>query len=320
MSPLKISDMSILKSIILLSIACFIMSCGPDAPNTTANQKAQPQSATPPPPTTQAAAQPKVTPTKPANEYVSSSGNINIVNDETKTIRPKVINKNITSSQLGAAQAPSSAPGKSTMTKTQYTPEQIAKKRAQKDGRVDETAGKTAAERLAETRGKKANKAPAFPKNAPALPNACSLLSEAFIAKVVNVDAAYISVKDGSGKSPTQRSCFFRWEHEGTPNSGVLVQVQTNPVPEDFPEWAKYYVAAKKTDGDKAPDGSATFVYKDFPGVGEDGAYSFGLGRYYWRTADDYLCMVAFNLQANEQQQLTWAKQLAQEVMRNFKK
>lgn len=298
--------MSLFKSLFVLSLACLVISCKPDAPNSI---------------TTQTDIGKVEQTAKPAKSVVSSAGNIDIVNDETNSIRPNVNKKNVTSSNTAAATASTNAPNKPPMTKKAYTPQQLEKIRAQKE-KANNKSGKTAAERLAETKalkGKTDNNPLTPSKPGPPIPNSCELLSEAFIAKVVNVDPGYIAVKDGSGKSGTQKSCFFRWEHEGTPNSGVLVQVQTNPVPDDFPEWAKYYISAKKKDGDKAPDGSATFIYKDFPGFGQDGAYSFGLGRYYWRTADDYLCMIAFNLESNEAQQLAWAKELAAEVVRNFK-
>ena len=67
------------------------------------------------------------------------------------------------------------------------------------------------------------------------VPDACTLLNEKQIAKVIGVDAQTISLKDGSSQSsPYARACFFRWEHKGVPNSGVLVQVQDNPLPDEF--------------------------------------------------------------------------------------
>jgi len=173
----------------------------------------------------------------------------------------------------------------------------------------------------------KNNPPPPKPKKAPKpkvevgpkLPSACSLINEATIAKIIGVEADYIAQKDGSGKSATQRSCFFRWEHEGIPNSGVLIQVQKNPLPDEFPEWAAYYVNAKKNQGDKAPDGTSTYRYKDFPGYGVAGAYSSELGRYYWRTKNDIVYMVALNMPEATDVQLGWAKAIAAEVNRNSK-
>ncbi len=187
----------------------------------------------------------------------------------------------------------------------QKTQDYLAKKRAE-DAQRKERVAKSSSGSTAKRIG-------------PSLPSACSLLTEAFIGKVIGVDSEYISVKDGSGKSLTQRSCFFRWDHEDEANSGVLVQIQTNPLPEEFPDWASYYISAKKNHGDKSADGGSTYRYKDFTAVGVSGAASYDLGRYYWRDAQDRVFMVAFNLPSNEAQQMTWAKALAKEVTKNVK-
>lgn len=148
--------------------------------------------------------------------------------------------------------------------------------------------------------------------------SACNLLTEEFIGEAIGIDYRYISTKSASGGAEFQRSCFFRWDQDDTPNAGVLVQVQVNPIKDDFPDWADHYIPSKKSSGDNAPDGSATYTYKDFDGVGEEGAYNHSLGRYYWRTKDDRICMVAFNIPTTEQQQLIWAKKIGKEVMRNL--
>jgi len=148
--------------------------------------------------------------------------------------------------------------------------------------------------------------------------SACNLLTEEFIGEVIGIDYRYISTKSASGGAEFQRSCFFRWDQDDTPNAGVLIQVQVNPIVDEFPDWADHYIPSKKSSGDNAPDGSANYTYKDFDGVGEEGAYNHSLARYYWRTKDDRICMVAFNIPTTEQQQLIWAKKIGKEVMRNL--
>ena len=184
------------------------------------------------------------------------------------------------------------------------------------------TAEQIAAKQRAKANPQKPKAQPAPPKTidvGPKLPDPCALVSEAFIGKLIGVDPLYIGKKDGSGKSFTQRSCFFRWEHDGIANSGVLIQVQKNPIPDEFPDWAAYYISAKKNEGDKAPDGSSTYRYKDFPGYGVAGAYSSDMGRYYWRLKNDVVFMVALNMPEAKGVQLEWAKAIATEVSRNAK-
>ena len=132
------------------------------------------------------------------------------------------------------------------------------------------------------------------------LPEPCGLLSDSFIANVIGVSKDAISLKDGSNDAtPYARSCFFRWEHNGVPNSGILIQVQSNPVPNEFPDWAPYYLQSKRNQGEKSPDGSLVFKYKNFDNMGVDGAYNYDLHRYLWRDAKNYVYLVAFNLPAS---------------------
>ncbi len=164
------------------------------------------------------------------------------------------------------------------------------------------------------------------PKAAPiapdALPNACDLITAEFVSKTLGVvEARDIYVKDGSGKKAVHaKSCFFKWDDAASPNAGVLIQIQKNPVEDEFPDWASYYIRAKRDQGDVMPDGSGTYRYKEFPGMGIAGAYNYHLARYTWRTETDNIFMVAFNLPSSEAQQLIWAEKIGKEAMRNFAK
>lgn len=162
---------------------------------------------------------------------------------------------------------------------------------------------------------RKAAPAPVVKKT---VPDACTLVSPAFVGKVIGVDPAYIALRDGSGKAGSnQSSCFFKWEHDGIGNAGILIQAQTNPLPDEFDDWASYYINAKRNQGDKSPDGIATYRYKNFTAIGVSGAYNYELARYYWRDTKDRVFMVAFNIPATEEVQLGWAEKLAKEVMNN---
>lgn len=152
------------------------------------------------------------------------------------------------------------------------------------------------------------------------LPDACKLVTEDFLGRLMGVDPGYINVKDGSGRSPSanQRPCFFKWDSDDQPNAGVLVQIQTNPLPPgEFPDWSSYFISAKKNHGDKSPDGETTFRYKDFNSIGVSGAYSSELSRYYWRDEQERVFMVAFNIPSTPTQQMGWAERISKEVMKN---
>ncbi len=153
------------------------------------------------------------------------------------------------------------------------------------------------------------------------LPAACDLLTPEFVSEVIGgVDISQVVVKDGSGKNAVDaKACFFKWADKGNPNGGVLLQVQRNSIPDEFPDWASYYINGKVNQGDRTPDGSVTHRYKRWDGMGQAGAYSYDLARYTWRTESDHVFMVAFNLQSSEAEQLIWAEKLGNEAMKKFK-
>lgn len=145
----------------------------------------------------------------------------------------------------------------------------------------------------------------------------CDLLSISFVAKTFGVNAADIEVKPSGKGMEHAKACFYKWNKPGVKDAGMFVQVQQNPLPEEFPEWAAYYVQAKLDHGDKAPDGSQSHRYKAFD-MGHKGAYNYDLGRYVWRTEQGNIFMVAFNLDGSEPEYLRWADILGKEATKNF--
>mgnify|MGYP000170553833 CR=1 FL=1 len=154
-----------------------------------------------------------------------------------------------------------------------------------------------------------------------ALPDACTLVNEEFIGKTISVNSDAITIKDGSiSATSTARSCFFRWEHKGIPNSGVLIQIQENPLPDEINDWAAYFIQAKIHSGDTDPTGGTNFKYKPFEGIGVTGAYNYEMHRYFYRTEDDKVFLIAFNISATEQEELKWAKAIGKEIFKNYSK
>lgn len=157
------------------------------------------------------------------------------------------------------------------------------------------------------------------PKPTGAIPDACTLINEPFIGKTISVNSDAITIKDGSiSATSTARSCFFRWEHKGVPNSGVLIQIQENPLPEEISDWAAYFIQAKINSGDSDPTSGVNYKYKPVDGIGVKGAYNYDMHRYFFRTEDDKVFMVAFNIRATEQEELSWAKDIGKEVLKNY--
>jgi hypothetical protein len=157
------------------------------------------------------------------------------------------------------------------------------------------------------------------PRPSGKLPDACSLVDDAFIAKTVGVNPAAVETKDGSSSaSQHARSCFFRWDHKGVANSGILVQIQENPLPEEIDNWASYYIQAKIQQGETNPSTMESFKYKKLENIGESGAYSYEMHRYLWRTDNDKVFMVAVNIRATEEEELKWVYAIGEELMQNY--
>lgn len=153
-----------------------------------------------------------------------------------------------------------------------------------------------------------------FNKNG--IPDACDLLTQSTIAKYLNIPEASINLADGSSaKNNKQRACFFKWDGSSIKNAGVMVQVQQNQVADDVPEYLTYMVSSLKTDGENNFSDGTKMKYKDFPGFGDDGAYSTEAGKYVWRIGNDWAFMIAFNTTLEAKDQKRAAEAFAKEVM-----
>lgn len=150
------------------------------------------------------------------------------------------------------------------------------------------------------------------------VPDACSLVSVEEIAKIFGISASDIRLKDASHtKSPFTRSCFFRWDG-ASPNTGILIQVQANPVQEEYAEWVSLFISSKRTTGEKTMGDNETFKYEKMEGLGDDGSYSHRLGKYFWRDGDKYAFMIAFNTNSAKKLQMKNAKTIGNIMMENY--
>ncbi len=155
--------------------------------------------------------------------------------------------------------------------------------------------------------------------NREGIPDACDLLTSKTIARYVNQPAESIFSADGSSsQNPKARACFFKWDGSALANAGVMVQLQRNPVQEDVPEYFTYLISSKKTEGEKDPQTKGVIKYNDWPGFGDDGAYSTEAGKYVWRIGNDWAFMIAFNTVLPPKAQKVAADALAREVMSNM--
>lgn len=130
------------------------------------------------------------------------------------------------------------------------------------------------------------------------LPDVCDMLSESQVKKFLSPNADQIDIINGnrSGLSTSSASCFFKWSDRVYDASGVMIQMQSNPLPEDLPTFVSTYMYNKKYEGENSADVQGVkFKYEDFPGLEVPAIYNAQLNRYYFGYGEKYLCSVAFN-------------------------
>ncbi len=152
------------------------------------------------------------------------------------------------------------------------------------------------------------------------IPDACTLITEAQVESVFGLPKGTVALKDGSSTQATKaRACFFRWETDANPNAGILIQVQKNPIPEEYAEWPTLFIQSKIEGGEQTFDGSGiSYKFEKWDEAGDAGCFSYEAGKYHWRIADDYVILLAFNTNNNKKSQMAAAKSISGIVMSNM--
>ena len=104
------------------------------------------------------------------------------------------------------------------------------------------------------------------------------------------------------------------------PNTGILLQIQANPVEDEYAEWVTLFVSSKRTTGEKTMGTNETFKYNKMEGLGDDGSFSHRLGKYIWRDGNKYAFSIAFNTNSAKDVQMKNAKAIGNIMMKNYGK
>lgn len=153
------------------------------------------------------------------------------------------------------------------------------------------------------------------------LPKACDLLSKKSISDQLDTDLASIKSNEGSPNSQTSSSCFFRWDTPEKSNSGVLVQLMTNPAPGELESWAKSFMYTKKVTGENMLGSEEAAMFEELSGGSIDGGlYNYDIQKAYWRLDEEVVLLVAFNLEIEERKLKSVVKKVGKEVIENYRK
>jgi hypothetical protein len=151
------------------------------------------------------------------------------------------------------------------------------------------------------------------------VPSACSLISEERLNQILKLNNIALNIIDPDSTNVKSRSCFFKWDDASEPNAGIFLQIQTNPVYSDYPQYISGYVTAKLNEGEMMLGDEQPTKFERFNAGNANGAWSYKLGRFYWNAGNDYLFMLAFNLPSlSEENMKRIGSQIVEEVAKNF--
>ena len=130
------------------------------------------------------------------------------------------------------------------------------------------------------------------------LPFACDLVNEAQMKEILGKAEFEFEILDGNrtAQNENSTSCFYKWFDNIYDDSGVLIQLQRNPLPDEIPDYVTAMFKVKMWDGENTyQGGNETHTYTVFEGLSVPALYNTDLKQYYFGLGTQVLGMVAFN-------------------------
>jgi hypothetical protein len=150
------------------------------------------------------------------------------------------------------------------------------------------------------------------------IPDPCTLISESSLNTLFGLKNSP-EIKSGSKTPrPAEKSCFFKFGDSNKPNAGIMLQIMTNPYPDEIEDYPSLVVDGKIKDGEQSPYDKTPKRFKPWNEMGDSGCYSYEAGKYHWKIGSKYLFLLAFNTNHTEAQQMQLASTIGKEVMKNF--
>ena len=148
---------------------------------------------------------------------------------------------------------------------------------------------------------------------------ACTLVDHEDIAKALGLELKRLEITDSTNPDAnrTASSCFFKWNDNDLPNAGILVQVQRNIYPDEYPDYIIGVVESKKTSGENGLSQEA-ILFDDFPDIGDDGAFSYKAGSAIWRLGNKVMFSISFNTTFPKDKQYRIARTIAAKMTENY--
>jgi len=143
--------------------------------------------------------------------------------------------------------------------------------------------------------------------------NPCRAITTREIAELFDIPQESITMSNGNKgkvKEDKSTSCFWRWGNEG-----IVVQISSNPLPDEVSDWATRYMNTKKSNGEKTlGDSNASFIFKDFDGPGSHNIYNREMARFYSSNGEDMIIALIYNGNMEAKKQLRSAQEILAKI------
>ncbi len=145
---------------------------------------------------------------------------------------------------------------------------------------------------------------PRDPKTLP-MPDPAILLSGTELEMILGLPSQSVSVKSPKDAGGMQvKNTFYKWNDPNNPNTGIFIQLMTNPVFDEYEEYNSIIVSSKLEKGESAPGMRQPFTFKE-KNIGKvKVAYSVEGSRVYWNIGNNYIVSLSFNMLGLNEPQL----------------
>ena len=153
------------------------------------------------------------------------------------------------------------------------------------------------------------------------LPFACDIIKSTKMASILTLEESTLELLDGNRgqTNSNSTSCFYKWNDAVYDDSGVFIQVQRNPVPDELADYVQVSMNNKKFEGERSyDDPNQRYLYQDFTGISVPAIVNRENTRYYFTKGNKYLYSVAFNYPVPAEKMDALFIEIATEMMKNF--
>ncbi|WP_235299179.1 hypothetical protein [Portibacter marinus] len=149
------------------------------------------------------------------------------------------------------------------------------------------------------------------------LPFACDFIDEKEMLSILDKDVN-LEVLDGNRnrKSEHSTSCFYKWDDIQYDVSGVMIQINRNPLPDEIPNFVQKSLDNKRWEGERSyDDPNISFKYDDMEGMPFPVIYNRETNKYFFGLKDMFVCSVVFNYPAEPDQLDAWFREIATKIV-----